>query len=128
MGSFSFEPLKLERVTITVGDDDSGLSIKMSGMIDMRDPTLDILPYLLKIHEEVLKKSLKNIKADFTDLTFMNSSGIKTIISWIMKLNDVPAEKRYKINIIYNPNITWQESSIQVMQQLFPDFIVVETE
>jgi len=100
----------------------------MSGMIDMRDPTLDILPYLLKIHEEVLKKSLKNIKADFTDLTFMNSSGIKTIISWIMKLNDVPAEKRYKINIIYNPNITWQESSIQVMQQLFPDFIVVETE
>ncbi|MCU0846268.1 MAG: hypothetical protein MUD12_00090 [Spirochaetes bacterium] len=128
MGSLSFEPLKLERVNITVGDNDSGLSIKMSGMIDMRDPTLDILPYLLKIHEEVLKKSLKNIKADFTDLTFMNSSGIKTIISWIMKLNDVPVEKRYKINIIYNPNITWQESSIQVMQQLFPDFIVVETE
>ncbi len=126
MNRLEIEPLELERVKLSVDDENDGVRVVLSGMIDMRDPSVEILPYLLRLHEEVMKNDIKYITADFSDLTFMNSSGIKSIISWIMKLNDIPEEKRYIINIIHNPEITWQESSIQVMQQLFPELIVVK--
>ena len=127
MNKLNIEPLELDNVSIFLKDENDGVCIVLSGEIDMRDPTIDVLPYLLKIHDEVINQGITNVKADFINLTFMNSSGLQTMINWIMKLNDVPEENRYKINVIYNSEITWQASSLPVLQRLLPDFILVET-
>jgi len=127
MADVSIEPLELERVKISVQAHEDGIKVLLSGMIDMRDPSAEILPYLLEIHKGVIKNKIKKVWADFSDLTFMNSSGIKAIIQWLMKLKDLTGDDRYEIIILQNLDITWQASSLQVMQQLFKDFLTVET-
>ncbi len=45
-----------------------------------------------------------------------------------MKSNDVPNEKGYKVKIIQNSDIAWQESTFPVIQKLFPDLITLAEE
>jgi len=126
MNSLNIEPLELEKVSIALVEGEAGLRLVFDGIIDMREPGTEINPYLVKIHDALVKHESKNITIDFTPLEFMNSSGIKTVITWIMRLNDLSDSEQYSVAIRFNPDITWQESSVHVMKQLFPDLISLE--
>ena len=125
MNNLGIDPLNIENFEIRPSERDGTIAVVFSGMIDIREPSKEILPYLLKIHEAILENAFNKIYIDLTGLDFMNSSGIKTFISWIMKVNEMPQEERYNITIIYGPDITWQQSSVKVIKRLFPDFIEV---
>lgn len=121
------EPLKYENVVIELNEENGASLLKFSGAIDMRDPSQKITPYLGRIHKHLIKNNVKELTADFTDLEFMNSSGIKTVISWIISLKDTDEAKRYKLTIIYDPDSTWQKSSVYVINRLFPDLVFMES-
>ncbi|HOS41061.1 MAG TPA: hypothetical protein PLG31_15120 [Spirochaetota bacterium] len=126
MAHIDIPSFSLDKVTIRVSDHDGVPCVVFSGMMDVRDPSQEVLPYLLSIHQRIISGGFKRIRVDFSDLSFMNSSGIRSVISWVVKLNDLPAESRYRITIVHNPEITWQQSSLKVMQQLLPDHIELE--
>jgi len=126
MSSLNVQPLQLDKVSISLLEEESGARLVFDGIIDMREPGIEISPYLAKIHDALIFFKEKTITIDFTLLEFMNSSGIKTVITWIMRLNDLANDERYQISIRFNPDITWQESSVHVMKQLFPDLISLE--
>ena len=93
------------------------------GEVDMRDPSLQILPYLMTIHDLMLENNIPEINVDFKELLFMNSSGLKVLINWIMKLKDIEQSGRYIINFIYDSKITWQTSSFPILKRLLSDAI-----
>jgi len=126
MNAFNIEPLHFENARASLENNNDGLTLILSGDIDMRDTSLEFLPYLLKIHNALIQNSIKNIRLNLINLNFMNSNGIKTLINWIMKLTEIPEDKQYKICITANNNIAWQESTLPVLRKLFPDFIIVE--
>ena len=123
MNNLGIDPLNIENFEIRLSEKEGTIAVVFSGMIDIREPTKEILPYLLKIHKTILENAFNKVYIDLTGLDFMNSSGIKTFISWIMKVNEMPQADRYNITIIYGPDITWQQSSVKVIKRLFPDFI-----
>ncbi len=123
MNRLGIPHLVLDKVTISITDIDDGVMISFAGSIDMRDPAQEILPFLSRIHDQVRVAGISQIIADFTRLTFMNSSGIRCLISWIMKVNDLGPGNRYAMTMQYNPRITWQESSIRVLTKLFSEII-----
>jgi hypothetical protein len=94
-----------------------------SGEVDMRDPSEELLPYLLEVHRAVLEEKITLLEVDFSALTFMNSSGLKMLISWIMEIKDLPAETRYSLRVIHDPESVWQSSSLPVLRKLLPDHI-----
>ena len=59
-------------------------------------------------------------------LAFLNSSGIKAIAKWIMKLSSTAAEKKYLIKILQNKEITWQTSSLPTLTFLAPGAVQIE--
>ena len=123
------ENLELEKVKIQVNaleNDAEGIHLAIQGDIDMEDPSLEITPYLLEIHGHIVQGGKKNVSLDFTELGFMNSSGIRSFVTWFMKLNELDEERMYKIKLIYDKSVTWQDSSIPVLQKLQPDNITVE--
>jgi len=94
-----------------------------SGEVDMRDPSEELLPYLLEVHRAVLEEKIALLEVDFSALTFMNSSGLKMLISWIMEIKDLAPEERYTLRVIHDPESVWQSSSLPVLRKLLPDHI-----
>ncbi len=116
MGSLSLDKLTDAKFNIEV----SGNLVKFSGCIDLQDPEPVISPFFEKIHAQVIKENLKEISLDFKALTFLNSSGIKTITKWVMKIPSLPDDKKYKMRLLYSEEITWQRTSLMILTYLAP--------
>ena len=125
MSVFNIEPYDFENAHASLENNKDGFCLILSGDIDMRDTSIEFLPFLLKIHDALVENSIKTISLNLVKLTFMNSNGIKSIINWIMKLTELPEKDQYKVHIKANTDIAWQESTLPVLQKLFPEFILI---
>jgi len=115
-----FTPLYAEGLNIVPSLGDDVLRIKMQGAVEMRDPGELLTPYWNTIDERARQRSLKRIEVDLRDLSFMNSSGILTMVRWITKAKD----KAYQLVLQYDRNVTWQRTSIPTLAKLAPDVVV----
>jgi len=126
MNKLNIPAVKEERITIDVIDTEDGIEIKFAGDIDMEDPSLILDPFFDKVHNGVLAHNLKEVKANFSELNFLNSSGIKSVAKWIMKLVDLADDKKYLIRIIHNKDITWQVTSLPTLTFLVPGGVKID--
>jgi hypothetical protein len=126
MNKLNIEPVKQSRISIDVTDTASGVGVGFVGDVDMQDPSVVLDPLFDKIHSGCVSAGIKEVDLDFRQLNFLNSSGIKAIAKWIMKLGELPAEKKYVIKIVHNKNITWQVTSLPTLTFLVPGAVKVE--
>lgn len=125
MTALNIEPHHFENADASLDYDNDVLCLTLSGDIDMRDTSIEFLPFLLKIHDSLVQNNVQKLKLNLLNLTFMNSNGIKSIINWIMKVTELPEKIQYRVYISANTDIAWQESTLPVLQKLFPDFIII---
>ncbi|MBN2535531.1 MAG: hypothetical protein JXB88_21815 [Spirochaetales bacterium] len=126
MNRLGIEPVSEERITINVLDNPNGITVKFTGDIDMEDPSIILDPLFEKVHDGVLENNYKEVIADFRELNFLNSSGIKAVAKWIMKLSEVDDTQKYIIKIVHNKDITWQVTSLPTLTFLVPGAVQVE--
>jgi len=119
MGSLSLDKLTDAKFNIEV----SGNMVKFSGCIDLQDPEPIISPFFDKIHKQIVDQNIKEVSLDFKALTFLNSSGIKTITKWVMKIPNLTDDKKYKMRLLYSEEITWQRTSLMILTYLAPGFV-----
>jgi hypothetical protein len=100
-------------------------TLYIEGNIDVIDPGKFITPYLLKIHEYVTGRCLKEIFVDVRKLYFLNSSGVKALVEWLIKINDAKSDDQYQLNFIININLLWQEKSLNTLKILNPALIKI---
>lgn len=123
MTTNALSPLNAEglQVVPTVGDD--AMRVKMSGAIEMRDPGELLNPFWNGIDDETRRRSLKRVEVDMRDLSFMNSSGILTLVRWITKAKTHGPDSAYKLVLQYDRNVTWQRTSIPTLAKLAPAIV-----
>ena len=126
MNKLSVENISQGKVAIEVLDNGEGLTVKLIGDIDMEDPSVLLDPMFLKIHQGMVAKKIPFVVADFKSLNFLNSSGIKAIAKWIMKLAMLPPDQKYQIRIAHNKAVTWQVTSLPTLTFLVPGAVKVE--
>ena len=126
MNKLNIDPVAQDRIKVEVVDNAEGLSVKFVGDIDMEDPSIVLDPLFEKIHQGMVAKKIPFIVADFKGLTFLNSSGIKAVAKWIMKLAMLPPDQKYQIRIAHNKAITWQVTSLPTLTFLVPGAVKVE--
>jgi hypothetical protein len=126
MNKLNIEPVKQSRISIDIADTASGIGVSFIGDVDMQDPSVILDPLFDKIHGGCVESGIKEVDLDFKQLNFLNSSGIKAIAKWIMKLGDLSGDKKYIIKIIHNKNITWQVTSLPTLTFLVPGAVKVE--
>ncbi|MCG8570109.1 MAG: STAS domain-containing protein [Spirochaetes bacterium] len=97
--------------------------IYVSGNIDCQNPRYFMEPFFSEIHEHMINSKLKKIVIDITALKFLNSSGIRELVDWVMKLDTIPDDQKYAITFLCNPEYLWQESSIATIVFLNSDFV-----
>lgn len=116
---------KKESASIGVKDNDDGegIIVHFHGKINMANPGVIFGPYFDELHEKIVENEVVDVTADFTDLQFLNSSGLKAIIKWIMKDAALSEDEQYSILILYNKDIGWQETSLTTFKDLVPDLV-----
>jgi hypothetical protein len=108
--------LKIDSVT------NSGIDMKvegntvfLSGSINHPRPGEFMEPFIQQVHEGILENNISEVKVDITGLKFLNSAGIRELVDWVMKLNHLPEEKKYKIQFLCSSEHKWQESSMSTL-------------
>jgi hypothetical protein len=113
-----------ENVSITIKEN----TIFISGTIDDLAPGIYLMPFLKSVNDALIKNKIKEIHVDVRDLQFINSSGIKELVYWIMKATKLKDEHKYRIIFICNPEIEWQTDSIAKVTLLAPHLVEIRSE
>lgn len=107
-----------QNLVITAG----GSSVVFNGIIDDKDPGSYLIPFLDKVHNDILDKHIPEVEIDIHNLTYINSSGIKEIINWLLKIESLNSRK-YSITFRCSRDSRWQGISIAMIQKIIPDRI-----
>ncbi|HBD93427.1 MAG: hypothetical protein A2015_05525 [Spirochaetes bacterium GWF1_31_7] len=126
MNKFGLSSVITEKATVELLDIPQGVKVTFSGDIDVQNPEPIFVPFFEQIHSNVIANGVKYVELDFSKLTFLNSSGIKTLIKWITKVTPLPADQKYNFKIIANSQITWQETSLKMLSMLAPGLIEIQ--
>jgi hypothetical protein len=99
-------------------------SIVFSGSGDMKAIEL-LAQYLKRVHERALSEGIAEVRCDFRQLAFMNSSCFKSFVVWIDTVKN--AAKAYKIGFVTNPSLHWQRRSLEALRRLAVDIVSIES-
>jgi hypothetical protein len=102
-----------------------GETVFVTGEIDQQSPRDFLAGFLEIVHNMALGEELAEVKANVTELVFLNSSGIKEFLSWILRRHRIAPEKKYKINFLFDPGVAWQPVTLPRLRDLDPDGIVL---
>lgn len=101
------------------------ITLKLAGTADVR--ALAHLESLApRLHDEVVRLGVRDVHVDVTALEFMNSSCMKTFVTWIGLDQGLDADKQYRIHFRSNPDIHWQRRSLHALSRFAADLVTVE--
>ena len=126
MNKFGIDNVITEKASVELFDIETGVKVVFSGDIDVQNPEPIFLPFFEQIHNKIIETNVKFVELDFTKLTFLNSSGIKTLIKWITKVTPLPSDQKYNFLIKASSEITWQETSLKMLSMLAPGLIEIQ--
>jgi hypothetical protein len=103
-------------------EDGASVFVELRGTADIpaREP-LD--RFIMRLHSETLRTGAKEIVMDLGKLEFMNSSCMKTLVSWLTDVQGLPVPSQYRICFRSNREILWQRRSLQALK-CFADALV----
>ncbi|MCX4239326.1 STAS domain-containing protein [Paraliomyxa miuraensis] len=68
----------------------------------------------------------REVVVDLSELEYMNSSALKSLVTWIVRVRDLPESRRHKIRFLSNPELHWQQRSLHSLVSMWSDVIEVE--
>jgi hypothetical protein len=111
------------RATSTL--DGARLTLRLEGQADPRsNARIDV--FLLEAHQQAVAAGLKEVVVDFRPLAFMNSSCLKSLVTWLRRVQESPPEARYAIRFLHDPESHWQIRSFSALVAFGKGFLTVE--
>lgn len=105
---------------------DGVLTTRFRGTADVEaKPALD--HYVEALHEEARRVAASKVVIDFRELEFMNSSSFKVFVTWLAQVQELPAEKQYRIHFVSNPSMHWQRRSLAALSCFAVNLVTIET-
>ena len=120
------EPFAVDDVRVVPSLIDKVLRVTLSGNVDMRDPGEVFNGFWKDVDERAAGLGLERVEVDLRSVGFMNSSGILTLVRWVMRLIPGARAVRYKVLFLYDPNVTWQRTNVPVLSRLAPETVSLE--
>jgi hypothetical protein len=101
-----------EKYSAHMGPDPQGIRVHFRGTISTVNPAVVLNPFVDAVHQHVVDAQAKEVRVDLTQLEFCNSSGFKSFIHWIERIQQVPEPKRYKLRFVSTKDRRWQRASL----------------
>jgi len=116
------EPLIMEGIEITAQKD----SVCMKGVLSMRSPSETVTPFLRRVHMAAVDGGVKKVTVDLTELRFMNSSSIRSLVDWVEWIRKEPESRRYRLVFITKPEVTWQQTTLAAIRAFGGEHVAVQ--
>jgi hypothetical protein len=101
-----------EKYSAHLGADAQGIRVFFKGTVSTPNPATVLNPFVDAVHAHALEAAAKEIRVDLTQLEFCNSSGFKSFIHWIEKIQQAPEPRRYRLRFISTKERKWQRTSL----------------
>jgi hypothetical protein len=124
-GERRLSPFSVDEVRVVPSRDEGVLRVALSGNVDMRDPGEVFNPFWADVDAEAVRQGIGRVEVDLRSVGFMNSSGILTLVRWVMKLIAHDGGARYRVLFRYDPGVTWQSTNVPVLARLAPEAVSI---
>ena len=114
-----------EKYSAGLVNDATGLKVAFKGTISTVNPAAVLNPFVDAVHGQLSGANVKEIRVDFTELEFCNSSGFKAFIHWIQKVQGLPEGQRYKLRFVSSPARKWQRTSLLALSCYAPGLVEI---
>lgn len=114
-----------EKYSAGLANDATGLKVAFKGTISTVNPAAVLNPFVDAVHAQLSGANLKEIRVDFTELEFCNSSGFKAFIHWIQRVQALPEAQRYKLRFVSSPARKWQRTSLLALSCYAPGLVEI---
>jgi anti-anti-sigma factor len=105
--------------------EEARLCIALQGHADVGAKTaLD--GFVAEVDREASSGSVTEVVVDMRSLDFMNSSCLKTLVTWLNNVRQRPESKQYPIRFLRDHNAYWQERSLDALRAFAPGIVKVE--
>jgi hypothetical protein len=80
------------------------------------------------IHHEATTSSASAVVVDLRELGFASSSCVKAFVTWLQRIRELDAPKRYKLRFLSNAHHSWQRRSLNALAGFAVGVVEIETE
>ncbi len=115
-----------EKYSAYLGQDPQGVRVFFKGTISTVNPAVVLNPFVDAVHQHALDAGAKEVRVDLTQLEFCNSSGFKSFIHWIERIQQTAEPKRYKLRFVSSKDRRWQRASLLALSCYGVNTVVIE--
>lgn len=110
-------------VDTEVGTD--GLRARFAGNADI-DAIAPLRELVASLHAEMVRLRAPEAVIDLRDLEFMNAACMKLFVGWVSEILEGPADQRYRLRFVSNPEVRWQRRSLSALSCITTDYVIVD--
>jgi hypothetical protein len=114
-----------EKYSSGLASDGAGLKVVFRGTVSTVNPAEVLNPFVDAVHGHLAGAGVKEVRVDFTELEFCNSSGFKAFIHWIQRIQAMPEASRYKLRFVSSPARKWQRTSLLALSCYAPSLVEI---
>ena len=115
-----------EKYSAHIAPDVAGIRVHFKGTISTVNPSVVLNPFVDAVHAYAVGASAKEVRVDLTQLEFCNSSGFKSFIHWIERIQTSPEDKRYKLRFLSTKERRWQRASLLALSCYGLNIVVID--
>ena len=105
--------------------DGRSVVVTFAGVAELN--VVDPLSSLLRaLHERARALAVEQVVVDFSKLEFLNAACLRSFISWINQLQELPADQQYRIQFVASPDQPWQRRSVHALKCFATELISIE--
>ena len=108
------------------GERPTTLMVVLTGNADLNVKTM-LDHFLVAVHEASQRQHIPEVEVDVRKLEFMNSSCLKSLVSWVTQIQDLPRGQQYRVTFLSSPTMYWQKRSLHAICCLANDIVSVES-
>ena len=114
MEGFSIKPLLMS----------SSIKVELRGSADT-EARASLNEFVTQAHAEAERLRVTEVIIDVHELYFINSVCLKSMVMWIDRVINMPADRRYTIRFLVDSHLHWQDRSILALQRMAPTSVQI---
>ncbi len=117
--------IQIDGFTARADQQGSGLFVTLQGNADMAAQE-KLKAFLDAVANGARVAAAREVTFDLGELYFMNSSCLSLLLRFINGVLDLSESQRYALKFRSNPNLKWQQKSLQALHAYARELVVVE--